>query len=119
MPRAARLRASGEIRRTVRRGRRFEAGPYVVHGLPAASSSGSRLAVVVPRRVGNQVARNRIKRIFREAFRLDRADWARHWDLVLYVRSTPSQPTLDEAVALLQRAVKTLGRSPKKLSEDN
>lgn len=65
------------------------------------------------------MARNRIKRIFREAFRLDRADWARHWDLVLYVRSTPSQPTLDEAVALLQRAVKTLGRSPKKLSEDN
>lgn len=118
LPRPARLTASGDIRNLIRKGRRHPAGPYVVHGLPAEEEGGSRLAVVVPRRVGNQVVRNRIKRLFREAFRLERSSWPRHWDLVVYVRSSPGEPTLEEATLVLGEALKALGARPPKESEE-
>lgn len=118
LPRAAQLRASSEIRRILRRGRRHSAGPYVVHGLPAEGSGGSRLAVVVPRRAGNQVARNRIKRLVREAFRLERPCWERDWDLVVYVRSSPGQPTLEEAIGLLKDAIEVLDKKSPSKTED-
>ena len=117
LPREARLRSGEDIRRIIRRGRRFEAGPYVVRGLPAANPQGSRMAVVVPRRAGRAVARNRIKRCFREAFRLERAGWARDWDLVVYVRSAPGRPTLREAAEVLEGAVGLLEADKKSSPE--
>jgi ribonuclease P protein component len=80
----------------------------VVHGLPAASPAGSRLAVVVPGRVGTSVARNRIKRTVREAFRLGRTEWRRDWDIVVYVRSLPRPITIQLAAKALDQAVTEL-----------
>jgi ribonuclease P protein component len=77
------------------------------------------MSVVVPRRAGNQVARNRIKRLFREAFRHERVDWERGWDLVVYVRSDPGKLTLGEAVGLLKDAVGALDRIPPSYKEDS
>lgn len=107
LAKGAHLRAGADIRRIIRKGRRVEAGPYVVHGLPAATPAGSRLAVVVPGRVGTAVVRNRIKRTFREAFRLGRAEWRRDWDLVVYVRSLPGPITMQRAAEALEQAVTT------------
>jgi len=41
----------------------------------------SRLGITVSRKVGNAVTRNRIKRIARECFRLNRPELRNHWDL--------------------------------------
>ncbi len=72
------------------------------------------------RRVGTQAARNRIKRVFREAFRLERADWRSDWDVVVYVRSAPQrQLTLKEAQDLLRSAVAAFGRKPRQKSKDS
>ena len=45
-----------------------------------------RLGLTVPRRVGNAVARNRVKRMLREAYRHLRHKFPADWDLVLVVR---------------------------------
>ena len=44
-----------------------------------------RLGLSVSRRVGIAVRRNRIKRLVREAFRLNQAGWAAGYDLVVVV----------------------------------
>lgn len=46
----------------------------------------NRLGLSVPRRVGNAVARHRIKRLLREAFRLCQNDWPTGYDMVVVVR---------------------------------
>ncbi|MCI5120194.1 MAG: ribonuclease P protein component, partial [Candidatus Electrothrix sp. AUS4] len=48
--------------------------------------SASRLGISVPRKVGNAVQRNRIKRIIREAFRLHRDVFPQGSDVVFAVR---------------------------------
>ncbi len=101
-----------EIRRVIRRGRRFEAGPYIVHGQQGTLSAGSRIVVIVPRRTGTHVVRNSIKRTFREAFRLTRGSWHHNWDLVVYVRYSPKTITMHGAAQVLEKAVKSYELSP-------
>jgi ribonuclease P protein component len=44
-----------------------------------------RLGLSVPRRVGNAVHRHQIKRMLREAFRLNQHEWAGAYDVVIVV----------------------------------
>lgn len=46
----------------------------------------SRLGISVPRKVGNAVRRNRIKRIIRETFRLHREMFPQSSDIIVTVR---------------------------------
>lgn len=64
---------------------RKTAGPIVICGKPNDLSY-NRLGLSVPRRVGNAVARGRVKRRLREAFRLSQHDWPTGYDLVIVVR---------------------------------
>ncbi len=74
------------------RGRRFVAEWFVVIVAPSAASR-SRLGVTVSRRVGRAVQRNRIKRVVREFFRLNRHRLGGCWDLhVIARRGAAGQP---------------------------
>jgi len=61
-------------------GERVQNHEFIAYFLPAAHSR-SRLGVTVTRRVGRAVERNRIKRLVREYFRLNRHCLSGKWDI--------------------------------------
>ena len=67
---------------------RREAGPLLVYAIPNTLGH-LRIGLSVARRVGNAVARNRVKRRLREAFRLNRHEWPTGYDLLVVVRPHP------------------------------
>jgi len=63
---------------------RKSSGPLAVLARPNESPS-HRFGMTVSRRVGNAVKRHRIKRLLREAFRLNQSRWPGCYDLVVIV----------------------------------
>jgi ribonuclease P protein component len=71
-----------------------------------------RLGIVVGRRVKTSPSRNRIKRLVREAFRLNRERLADAWDYLVVPRKTEN-PTLPEiAASLVKLASKATAPRP-------
>ena len=68
-----------------------------------------RLGLSVSRKVGGAVKRNRLRRLYREAFRLTRGDMPAGLDLILIPRS-PADPTLDVLKQSLPTLVNALAR---------
>jgi len=60
----------------------------------------ARLGLSVGRRVGSAVVRSRVKRLFREAFRLTRADLPGSYDFVVSVRADEAL-TLERCIDIL------------------
>ena len=79
---ADRIKKRSEITRIFRRGRSASDDKIRIRVL-ANSIGRRRMAVVVSRRHGNAVRRNRIKRLCREAFRTCRADLPDSYDYIL------------------------------------
>jgi ribonuclease P protein component len=63
--------------------------------------AGVRIGLTVPKALGGAVVRNRIKRRFRAAFRLHRADWHIDWDIVI----NPRKAAILAPFADLERAL--------------
>jgi ribonuclease P protein component len=80
-----RLRSPRDVASVLRRGRRRARARCALHVLASSPEHPARLAVVASRRVGNAPARNRAKRLMREASR--RIAWPSGHDLVLVARS--------------------------------
>lgn len=78
-------------------------GPLVVFAMPNTVGH-CRLGLSVGRPVGTAVARNRVKRLLRETFRLDQASWAETgagaYDLVVTVRPHRPLPLADYRAAM-------------------
>jgi ribonuclease P protein component len=108
---AERLKKTGEFNRVYRNGARLYGKCFTLVYLrdeQADEQAESRLGISVPRKVGNAVRRNRIKRIIREAFRLHREVFPRYSDIVFAVR--PGFPltgmqAVRDAVAVLAGSV--------------
>ena len=64
----------------------------------------NRLGLSVSRRFGGAVQRNRLRRLYREAFRLTRSELATGLDLVLIPRS-PTAPTLEALKGTLRKLI--------------
>jgi ribonuclease P protein component len=107
------LRRPQDFRRVYDRRRSASDGTLLVYvcenGLPYA-----RLGLSVSRKYGRATRRNRLRRLFREAFRLTRAELPTGLDLVLIPRST-EEPALEALQASLRKLVPQAAR---KLARD-
>jgi ribonuclease P protein component len=102
------LRRPVDFKRAFDRRRSAADGKLIVYvcenGLPHL-----RLGLSVSRKNGNAVHRNRMRRLYREAFRLSRHEMPSGLDLVLIPRK-PNQPTLDDLIKALPRLVRQAAR---------
>jgi len=83
-----RLHNSLEFERVFEQGRCFRTPWLRVHYRPNTEGC-SRLGLVVSRRVGKAVLRNRVKRILREVFRRNKGRLPVHLDVVLVPQREP------------------------------
>ena len=82
--RAHRLSGDKEFQAVFANKLRKSSGPLAVLALPNDLAH-HRFGMTVSRRVGNAVKRHRIKRMLREAFRLNQTNWPGRYDLVVIV----------------------------------
>src|SRR5437867_3203411 len=105
---AEHLRRPSDFRRVYERRRSVSDAFLIVYarenGLPHL-----RLGLSVSRKVGQATHRNRLRRLYREAFRLTRQAMPTGLDLVLIPR-TSQEPPLQELQAGLSRLVEQVAR---------
>ena len=105
---ADRIHLRRDFRAVLKNGKRTVTPQLLVWRLPrpveAFQDDRPRLGLVISRRYGNAVKRNRIKRFIRETFRTHKHDFPRGVDLIVQPK-TPGRPsTYQEVEAELLRA---------------
>ena len=103
-PPARRIRKGRVFAAVLRRGRRRRFPHFTLHVLPASSGGCARLGVIASRRVGGAVARNRAKRLLREAFRRCAARLPPGADLVAVARGSIAKARLEDIERALRDA---------------
>ena len=93
---------------------RRESGPLLVYALPNGLER-LRLGLSVGRRCGNAVRRNRLKRLLRETFRLNRGSWPVGYDLLVVARPH-EELSLAEYATHLESAIRRLDETWRKRS---
>ncbi len=100
------IRTTREFNQVYRHGVRLRGKGFALICLSGVQTR-TRLGVSIPRKVGNAVRRNRIKRIIRETFRLHRDIFPASSDVVFTVRpgfSLQGMVAVRDAVAKLTSA---------------
>lgn len=98
-----RMRSPSDFKRAYAKGAREDAGGIIVYATPNGLSH-ARLGISIGRRAGGAVVRNRLKRLLREAFRLDQHALGAGLDMVVVVRAHAERPLGDYRAALLRAA---------------
>ncbi len=106
-PKAARLRRRREFLAVQREGRRRHTEHFVVLQRRAAGTAMARLGVTVSSRVGNAVARNRVKRLVREVFRRRRATLRLRVDVVVIAKTGAERLAYAQVAKELEPALET------------
>jgi ribonuclease P protein component len=108
-PKRMRLTHSRQFAAVYNAGKRRSSGPITVIAL-ANGLEHNRLGLSIGRRVGGAVARSRLKRCLREAFRLIQHDAPTGYDIVVVARPHDPLPQ-PEYQRLLQSALERVHRA--------
>lgn len=89
-----RLHRKGDFETVFRKGKRYSDSGLVlwVYRHPEGTAQGTRLGLAIPRVYGNAVARNRLKRLLREVFRMNKAYLPPGVDMIFSARPSGSPP---------------------------
>jgi ribonuclease P protein component len=115
------LRRSEDFRLTLTKGRRVKGEGLELYAHPNQTPGCRRLGIVVRKRVGSAVVRNRTKRLVREFFRLHGDQLPEATDLVVSVGEDLSCLKLGELesrMVALTRQLRTHGHSPYRESQN-
>lgn len=112
LPRTARLLSARDFKRVYSRGRRANGRWFTVVGFRSRLGGGARLGLSVSKDHGPAVRRNKIKRLLREAFRLERPGLPDNLELVLIPRQQPQKLVLQVLRQDLVTLVRQLEQAP-------
>jgi ribonuclease P protein component len=104
-----RIRARSEFQAVQGRGRKVHTAHYLMLVLPRTDER-SRLGLTVTKKIGTAVERNRVKRVFREVYRLNRTLFPSGFDLVVIAKSGAPKLGYADALAEVQNAGSALDR---------
>jgi ribonuclease P protein component len=110
------VRKRAEFERIQQSGERVDTRHFVLILAAQAEPRGARLGITASRRIGNAVARNRAKRLVREAFRKTPELWPAGIDLVVIVRKPLGELRLAAVVEEWRGAARNVERRVEKLS---
>jgi ribonuclease P protein component len=115
-PKTDRLLRREEYLAAQKRGRRVHSAHFVIVLLERCDKAGPRLGLVTSRKVSSAVGRNRIRRHLRETFRLHRACFPPHHDVVVIAKegaaALDSAAIRSEILRALERGVAPRRRPP-------
>ncbi|MFK8002681.1 MAG: ribonuclease P protein component [Polyangiales bacterium] len=118
LPRTDRVRRRSAFRRIQSEGRRVHTQHFVL--IQRASEAGRRrLGITVTKKIGNAVARNRVKRVVREAFRLHRELFTPDVDIVFIAKRGAPTLGLSDVLQQLHKAKKSIARAGKQALKRN
>jgi ribonuclease P protein component len=97
-PKSARLRKRPEFLKLARTGRKFHSAHFIILS-GSNDRHETRLGITVTSKVGNAVARNRIKRSLREFFRRHRFELGTGLDFLVIAKASAAQISSAEVAA--------------------
>lgn len=103
-----RIKQNYEFRRLYRRGKSF-ATPYLVVYALKTRRNVNRIGLTVTPKLGKAVVRNRIKRLLREAYRLNEDKICQSYDFILVARSKIVGAKCQKVEKELLKAINQLG----------
>lgn len=113
LPRGRRLHLKNDFKTIIRGGTRIQGPGLVLWYKPApAGCEDRRLGLVVSKKLGSAVVRNRVKRLLREAFRLNREKLECGVDYIFSPRSGAEFATADAAANALLGLCRRAGLMP-------
>jgi ribonuclease P protein component len=110
LPKGARIRREAEVRRAFDRRASGASGDVVVYAYDRADGRPPRFALVVGRKWGDAVTRNRVRRLLREAFRTSRPELPAGLDLLLLPRGRLERRRMQDVRSMLVRAASGAAR---------
>ena len=108
-PQSIRLKTPDEFKAVYDRKRSVSDALLVIYAKENTLSH-SRVGLSVSKKIGNAVARNRCKRLFREAYRLSQDQLPVGVDLIMIPRNVPQEPTVAELSESLVKLARDAAR---------